>query len=43
MNQQEKILNEYEKKYNDILAPTLKKSEKIEDIKEKKSPEGVLV
>ena len=44
MTQQEYIINEYEKKYNDILAPALKKkSDKQEDEKNKKIPEGVLV
>jgi len=35
MNQQENILNEYEKKYNEILGPTLKKYEKMEEEKDK--------
>ena len=35
MTQQEAILNEYEKKYNDILLPSLKKLEGKEDEKEK--------
>ena len=35
MNQQESILNEYEKKYNDILTPILKKYEKMDEDKEK--------
>lgn len=35
MTQQESILNEYEKKYNDILVPTIKKYEKIEEEKQK--------
>ena len=30
MTQQESILNEYEKKYNDLIEPTIKKYEKIE-------------
>ena len=43
MVQQENIINEYEKKYNEILAPTLKKTEKQEDEKEKKNNGGVIV
>ena len=43
MTQQENILNEYEKKYSEILAPTLKKTEKQEDEKDKKNDGGVLV
>ena len=35
MIQQESILNEYEKKYNDILGPTIKKYEKMEEDKQK--------
>ena len=35
MTQQESILNEYEKKYNDILGPTIKKYEKMEEDKQK--------
>ena len=35
MTQQEAILNEYEKKYNDILLPSLKQLEGKEDEKEK--------
>ena len=41
MAQQENILNEYEKKYNDLLLPTLKKLEKEEEEKNKKNS-GVL-
>ena len=37
MAQQENILNEYEKKYNDLLLPTLKKLEKEEEEKIKKN------
>jgi hypothetical protein len=43
MIQQENIINEYEKKYNDILPPSLKKTEKQEDEKEKKNNGGVMV
>ncbi len=45
MTQQESILNEYEKKYNDVLSPTIKKYEKIEEEKQKNKNEdsgGVL-
>ena len=35
MTQQESILNEYEKKYNDLFEPTLKKYEKMEEEKQK--------
>ena len=42
MTQQESILNEYEKKYNDILLPSLKKLEGKEEEKEKKNEGGVL-
>ena len=35
MTQQESILNENEKKYNDILGPIIKKFEKIEEEKQK--------
>ena len=35
ITQQENILNEYEKKYNDILGPTIKKYEKMEEDKQK--------
>ena len=35
MSQQESILNEYEKKYNDLFEPTLKKYEKMEEEKQK--------
>ena len=31
MTQQENILNEYQKKYNDLLEPTMKKFEKMEE------------
>ena len=44
MTQQENILNEYEKKYNDILLSSLKKYEKKEeDEKQKKNEGGILV
>ena len=44
MNQQEMILNEYEKKYNDSVMPSIKKYEKQEEEqKEKKNEGGVLV
>ena len=44
MIQQECIINEYEKKYNDIIAPALKKKlDKQEDEKNKKTSDGVLV
>ena len=44
MTQQECIINEYEKKYNDIIAPALKKKlDKQEDEKNKKTTDGVLV
>ena len=44
MTQQEYIINEYEKKYNDIIAPALKKKlDKQEDEKNKKTSDGVLV
>ena len=44
MTQQECIINEYEKKYNDIIAPALKKKlDKQEDEKNKKTSDGVLV
>ena len=44
MTQQESIINEYEKKYNDIIAPALKKKlDKQEDEKNKKTSDGVLV
>ena len=42
MVQQENRLNEYEKKYNDLLLPTLKKLEKEEEEKNKKNSGGVL-
>ena len=45
MTQQESIINEYEKKYNDILGPTIKKYEKISEEKEKdknKDSDGIL-
>ena len=45
MTQQESILNEYEKKYNDLLGPIVKKYEKIEEEKQKnnnKDSGGVL-
>ena len=34
MSQQESIINEYEKKYNDLLEPTIKKYEKMKEEKE---------
>ena len=40
MTQQENILNEYEQKYNEIIAPTLKKKEKTEEEKDKKNNGG---
>ena len=44
MTQQEYIINEYEKKYNDIIAPALKKKlDKQDDEKNKKTSDGVLV
>ena len=44
MTQQESIINEYEKKYNDIIAPALKKKlDKQDDEKNKKTSDGVLV
>ena len=44
MIQQECIINEYEKKYNDIITPALKKKlDKQEDEKNKKTSDGVLV
>ena len=44
MTQQECIINEYDKKYNDIIAPALKKKlDKQEDEKNKKTSDGVLV
>ena len=44
MIQQESIINEYEKKYNDIIAPALKKKlDKQDDEKNKKTSDGVLV
>ena len=42
MAQQENILNEYEKKYNNLLLPTLQKLEKEEEEKIKKNSGGVL-
>ena len=43
MIQQECIINEYEKKYNDIITPALKKKlDKQEDEKNKKTSDGVL-
>ena len=42
MGHQEKILNEYENKYNEILDPSLKKSNNQEEEKIKKNSEGVL-
>ena len=35
MSQQESIINEYEKKYNDLVEPTIKKYIKMEEEKEK--------
>ena len=44
MTQQESIINEYEKKYNDIISPALKKKlDKQDDEKNKKTSDGVLV
>ena len=44
MIQQESIISEYEKKYNDIIAPALKKKlDKQDDEKNKKTSDGVLV
>ena len=43
MTQQENILNEYEKKYNDILLSSLKKYEKKEEDEKQKKNEGILV
>ena len=44
MTQQESIINEYEKKYNDIIAPALKKKlDKQDEEKNKKTSDGVLV
>ncbi len=43
MVQQENILNEYEKKYNEILGSALKKMENQEDVNNKKNPGGILV
>ena len=37
MTQQESILNEYEKKYNDVLSPTIKKYEKLEEEEKQKN------
>ena len=34
MSQQESIINEFEKKYNDLLEPTIKKYEKMKEEKE---------
>ena len=42
ITQQENILNEYEKKYNDILLPSLKKFEKKDEEIKEKSEGGVL-
>ena len=45
MTQQESIINKYEKKYNDLLGPIVKKYEKIEEEKQKnnnKDSGGVL-
>ena len=35
MSQQENIINEYEKKYNDLVEPTVKKYVKMEEEKDK--------
>ena len=35
MSQQESIINEYEKKYNDLVEPTVKKYVKMEEEKDK--------
>ena len=37
MTQQESILNEYEKKCNDLIEPTIKKYEKIEEEEKQKN------
>ena len=37
MTQQESILNEYEKKYNDLIEPTIKKYEKMEEEEKQKN------
>ena len=42
ITQQESILNEYEKKYNDILLPSLKKIEKKDEDKKEKNEGGAL-
>ena len=44
MTQQESILNEYEKKYNELLEPIIKKYDKIEEEQKNKNSEigGVL-
>ena len=42
MTQQEKILNEYEQKYNDLILPALKDLEKQEEETNKKDEGGVI-
>jgi len=44
MTQQENIINEYEKKYNELLEPIIKKYDKIEEEQKNKNSElgGVL-
>lgn len=44
MTQQENIINEYEKKYNELLEPIVKKYDKIEEEQKNKNNElgGVL-
>lgn len=37
MTQQESIINEYEKKYNDLIEPTIKKYEKMEEEEKQKN------
>ena len=36
MSQQESIINEYEKKYNDLVEPTVKKYVKMEEEEKEK-------
>ena len=49
MSQQESIINEYEKKYNDLIEPTVKKYAKMEEEEKEKDKDkkndlgGVLV
>ena len=37
MTQQENIINEYEKKYNELLEPIIKKYDKIEEEQKNKN------